>query len=156
MTGSKVDMSYYKDTKIWTLYDERIDVTDDNDHLGLIVSGLDEEQKNVDKNMQSCRKSLFALLGPAFAYKCKVAPAVQIHLWRVYCQPVLRSGLSALPIRPTHMEPIENTIFLIPSAYWRVHFGQSPNGKVSPQPEFKHSMRKNYVKKLRTTQKCYS
>ena len=63
VTGSKVDMLYYKDTKIWTLYDDKIDVTEDNDHLGLIVSGLDEEQKNVDKNMQSCRKSLFALLG---------------------------------------------------------------------------------------------
>ena len=80
-----------------------ISVTENNDHLGLIVSGLDEEQKNVDSNINQCRKSLFALLGPAFSYNCKLSPAVQVHLWRTYNLPVLLSGLSALPIRPTNI-----------------------------------------------------
>ena len=107
ITGSKIDMQYFKDVKMWTLFDDQINVTDENDHLGLIVSGCDEERKNIDKNIQSCRKSLFALLGPAFAYQCKLSPTVQAHLWQVYCQPILRSGLAALPIRPAHMEPLK-------------------------------------------------
>ena len=76
-------------------------VTDDNEHLGLIVSGVEEERKNVDKNIKAARDSLFALLGPAFSYRCKLSPLLQHHLWKVYIKPVLTSGLSALPIRPT-------------------------------------------------------
>ena len=44
-------MQYYKDIKMWKLYGEQIDVTEDNEHLGLIVSGQDEEAKNVDENI---------------------------------------------------------------------------------------------------------
>ena len=73
------------------------------EHLGMLVSGVNEEQKNVDSNITSCRTSLFGLLGPALSYKCKLSPEVQIHLWRTYSLPVLLSGLSALPIRPADM-----------------------------------------------------
>ena len=99
VTGSKVDMQYYKDIKMWTLYGEAIEVTDDNEHLGMTVSGLEEEAKNVDENTQQCRAAMFSLLGTAFAYSSKVSPKTQVHLWRLHCQPVLRSGLAALPIR---------------------------------------------------------
>ena len=40
---------------------------------------------------------------PAFAFKCMLSPTVQAHLLNTYDQPVLRSGLSALPIRPVIM-----------------------------------------------------
>ena len=109
VTGSKIDMEYYQDICPWSLNGEKISVAINNDHLGLIVSGLDEEQKNVDNNINKCRKSIFGLLGPAFAYSVKVSPAVQLHLWGVYCLPVLLSGLGALPIRPTVMKSV--TIF---------------------------------------------
>ena len=101
VTGSKHDMNYYRETKPWTLNGERVEVVDNNEHLGLIVSGLDEEQKNIDENISKCRKSIFSLLGPAYAYKCLLSPLVQNHLWRVYNLPVLVSGLSTLPIRPS-------------------------------------------------------
>lgn len=106
VTGSKIDINYYSDIKPWTLNGEKISVVEDNEHLGLVVSGLHEEEKNIDANIHECRKSLFALLGPAYAYKCLLTPTVQIHLWRTYNLPVLRSGLSALPIRPANMGPI--------------------------------------------------
>ena len=67
----------------------------------LLAAGTDEEQINVDENIRKCRSSLFSLLGPAFAYKCLLSPAVQLHIWRTCCLPVLLSGLPALPIRPT-------------------------------------------------------
>ena len=67
ITGSKLDMAFYKETCPWTLNGERVTIVDDNEHLGLIVSGMDEEQKNVDENIQKCRNSLFALLGPAYS-----------------------------------------------------------------------------------------
>ena len=94
------------DIKMWSLYDDAIEVTVDNDHLGLIVSGQDEEIKNVDANTQQCRSSLFAMLGSAFAYRSKVSPKTQIHLWRTYCKPVLQSGLASLPIRPAQSQTL--------------------------------------------------
>ena len=33
-----------------------------------------------------------------------MSPSVQIHLWRTYCQPILRSGLAALPVRPAQSQ----------------------------------------------------
>ena len=50
VTGSKVDMEYFKDTSPWTLNDKVISVVDSNDHLGLLVAGLHEEQQNIDQN----------------------------------------------------------------------------------------------------------
>ena len=109
VTGSRVDMDFYKDTHPWKLNGETISVVDNNEHLGLVVSGLDEEQKNVDQNIAQCRKSLFALLGPAYSFKCLLSPTVQVHLWRTYNLPVLLSGISALPIRPSNIKTM--TIF---------------------------------------------
>ena len=109
ITGSKIDMDYYQDIKPWTLGGGKVSVVTDNDHLGLLVSGVEEEQKNVDKNIIECRKSLFGLLGPALSYKCKLSPLAQHHLWKVYSLPVLQSGLSALPIRPAVLKSL--TIF---------------------------------------------
>ena len=106
VTGSMIDMQYYKDTSPWTLNGERVSVVENNEHLGLIVSGTCEEQKNVDNNIHECRKSLFGLLGPAFAFNCQLSPVVQLHLWRTYNLPILLSGLSALPIRPIHLKPL--------------------------------------------------
>lgn len=106
VTGSKLDMSFYKDTQPWKLNGERVQVADDNEHLGLVVSGWQEEQKNVDKKISKCRDSMFAMLGPTYAYRCKLSPVLQSHLWRTYNLPVLVSGLSALPIRPAYMAPL--------------------------------------------------
>ena len=71
-TGSKHDMQYYKDLSLWTLNSEKLSVEENNEHLGLIVSGIDEESKNVDKNLKSARGSLFSLLGNIFSYRCKL------------------------------------------------------------------------------------
>ena len=87
VTGSKLDMAFYKETKPWTLNGERIRVVDSNEHLGLVVSGLDEEQKNIDANLVKCRNSLFAMLGPAFDFKCLLSPVVQNHLLKIYNLP---------------------------------------------------------------------
>ena len=107
VTGSKIDMAYYKDLKPWTLNGKKIDVVDSNEHLGLVVSGVDEEQKNVDDNIVRCRTSLFTMLGPAFSFNCLLSPIVQLHLWRTCCYPVLLSGIPALPIRPSNIKSLE-------------------------------------------------
>ena len=56
ITGSKHDMKYYKDVNFWSLNGVKLTVAEDNDHLGLAVSGLNEELKNVDKNIDSARQ----------------------------------------------------------------------------------------------------
>ena len=83
VTGSKVDMDYYSDISPWSLNGERITVVENNEHLGLVVSGLCEEQKNVDMNITKCRNSIFGLLGPIFACSCKLSPTVQ-YIYGVY------------------------------------------------------------------------
>ena len=55
VTGSRVDIEYYREISSWTLNNEPISVCDDNEHLGLVVSGQHEEQKNIDKNIRSAR-----------------------------------------------------------------------------------------------------
>ena len=107
VTGSKHDMNFYKETKPWTLNGETVRVVDSNEHLGIVVSGSDEEQKNVDANIIKCRNYLFALLGPAFSYKCLLSPIVQLHIWRTCSLPALLSGLPALPIGPTNLQSME-------------------------------------------------
>ena len=74
-------MSYYKNIKMWKLDGNPLAVTENNEHLGLIVSGLDEELKNVDKNIDSARQILFNLLGNIFSYKCKLSQTVLLHVW---------------------------------------------------------------------------
>jgi hypothetical protein len=106
VSGSKMDIDYFKDVHPWKLNGDTVSAVDNNDHLGRIVSGLDEEQKNVDQNIQQCRNSLFGLLGAAYSYRCMLSPVLQVHLWRMYNLPVLLSGLSSLPIRPSNTKPL--------------------------------------------------
>ena len=106
ITGSKVDMDYYRDINMWTLHGETLNVAEDNEHLGLVVSGIEEERKNVDKNIESARKMLMSMIGNIFSYKCKLSPTVLHHVWTVFVHPVLRSGLSSLPIRPSLYRPL--------------------------------------------------
>ena len=80
ITGSKQDMQYYKEINIWTLYDEKLQVSEDNQQFGLVVSVTDEEMKNFEKIIDSARKKMFALLGNIFSYKCKL---VQLHVYSV-------------------------------------------------------------------------
>ena len=77
-----------------------------NDHLGLIVSGLREEEKNVDLKIKKARGSLFKLLGPAFSAKCLLSPALQLHLFQTFICPIARSGLSAMSLRSNHLQPL--------------------------------------------------
>ena len=77
---------------------EKIDVVENNDHLGLIISGDRQYEKNIDLKIKKSRNSLFTLLGPAFQYKCMMSPGVKIHLFRIYICSTLRSGLSSMAL----------------------------------------------------------
>ena len=82
VVGSKQDMAYYDTVHPWTMDSLSVSVREDNDHLGLIVSGVREEEKNIDLKIRKARGALFKLLGPAFTAKCFLSPSVQIHLYR--------------------------------------------------------------------------
>ena len=83
-----------------------VSVNEDNDHLGLTVSGLREEEKNIDMKIKKARGSLFRLLGPAFSGKCLLSPELQMHLFRIYICPIARSGLAAMTLRNNHIKPL--------------------------------------------------
>ena len=81
-------------------------VTEDNEHLGQIVSGVSQEQKNIDLRLKKGRNNIFGMLGPAFSYKCLLSPSVKIHLFRTYTSPIIQSGLSSFALRTNMIEPL--------------------------------------------------
>ena len=100
-------MAYYRDTSPWTMDGAKVDVVENNEHLGLIVSGDREEEKNIDARLKKARSSLFSLLGPAFSQKCLLSPVVKVHLFKLFTCPILRCGLSSMTIRPSQFTPID-------------------------------------------------
>ncbi len=83
-----------------------VDVVEENDHLGQIISGKNQIEKNIDERLKKGRNSLFSLLGAGFAYKCNLSPALKLHLFRTFTCPILRSGLSTFSLRPYQCEPL--------------------------------------------------
>ena len=106
VVGSKIDMDFYSDTTPWIMDGEKVKVVEDNDHLGQIVSGTKQEMKNVDERISKGRRSIFALLGPAFSQKCLLSPLLKIHLYRTYACPIIRSGLSSFALSSAQLGPL--------------------------------------------------
>ena len=106
VVGSAIDMEYYADTTPWMMGGHAVDVVEDNEHLGQVVSGIRQEAKNIDQRLQKGRGFLFSMLGPAFAYKCMLSPLVKIHIFRTFTCPILRSGLSSFALRNQQMAPL--------------------------------------------------
>ena len=106
VVGSNIDMEYYQQVSPWVMDNLKVNVVEDNDHLGQIISGTRQIQKNIDESLKRGRGSLFSLLGPAFAYKCMMSPLLKIHLYRTYTCPRIRSGLSSFALRSTHLTPL--------------------------------------------------
>ena len=79
VVGPEIDMNYYSDTAPWQLDNQKVKVTEDNDHLGQIVSGLRQEEKNVDLRISKGRNNIF---GPVFSFKCLLSPLVKKHLFK--------------------------------------------------------------------------
>ena len=107
VTGSEADVQYYKDVKMWKMDGETVDVADENEHLGLVVTGFHEEQRNVEENISRGRRSLYSLLGPSFSFQSLVNPKVQMYIFRMYVSPITLSGLGALAIRHTQCQPLQ-------------------------------------------------
>ena len=59
IAGSRIYMAYYKDIQPIYTYSENLTVHDTYDHLWLMVSETDEEQKNAVSNFLKCHNELF-------------------------------------------------------------------------------------------------
>ena len=102
----EIDRQYYCDVSPWTMDGQQVSVVEDNDHLGLVISGNKQIQKNIDLRIEKGRKSLFSLLGPAYSYKCLLSPSVKLFLYRTYTSPILRSWLPSLAFSKNQLEPL--------------------------------------------------
>ena len=51
MSGSDIDRKFYSDTIPWSMGGVPIEVVEDNDHLGQIVSGVNQVIKNIDNRI---------------------------------------------------------------------------------------------------------
>ena len=67
ISGPEIDRQYYSDVSPWTMDGQQVSVVEDNDHLGLVISGNQQTQKNIDPKIEKGHKSLFSLVGPAFS-----------------------------------------------------------------------------------------
>ena len=123
VVGPEIDTNYFQETSPWTMNGKTIKVTEDNEHLGQIVSGKNQIIKNIDQSLRNGRKSLYSLLGPAFAFKCLLGPLVKIHLFRTFTCPRLRSGLSSLALRSNQISPL--SVFHRKSLKGFLHLSQS-------------------------------
>ena len=106
ISGPEIDRQYYKDTQPWKMGGQTVEVVENNEHLGQIVSGSRQEEKNVDLRILKSRNMLFSLLGPAFSFKCLLSPTVKLHIYRTFVCPVIRSGLSSLVLKNTTLSPL--------------------------------------------------
>ena len=104
--GSNKDIEYYSQINPWTMGNSPVTVKENNEHLGLIVSNVSEEAKNVDAKLQKARRALFSLLGPVFASKCLLSPVVQTYLFKTFVCPIARSGLCAMTLQNHHLNDI--------------------------------------------------
>ena len=106
VVGSEVDQNYFSDVKPWIMDGEVVQVVEDNEHLGQIVSGKNQEDKNIDLRVEKGRKNLYSFLGSAFSYKCLLSPVLKLHIFRTFTCPIARSGLSSFALRSSNLEPL--------------------------------------------------
>ena len=83
-----------------------VQVVEDNEHLGQIVSGKNQEVKNVDLRLEKSRQNLYSFLGAGFSYKCLLSPLLKLHILRTFTCPISRSGLSSFALRSSCLEPL--------------------------------------------------
>ena len=67
---------------MWSMDGETVQIVDENEHLGRVVTGFKKDEGNVMENVSQGRKSLHILLGPAFSQKCYLNPVVQVHIMK--------------------------------------------------------------------------
>ena len=81
-------MSHYTfiSVHLWLMDGQSVNVVEDNEHLGQVVSGINQYQKNIDLRLNKARKSMFSLLGPCFAYKNKLSPKVKLHIYKTFTE----------------------------------------------------------------------
>lgn len=61
--GPPIDQRYCAAILPWEMDNEKIQVVENNEHLGQIVSGENKIQKNIDMRLNKTQKALFGLLG---------------------------------------------------------------------------------------------
>ena len=58
VVGSEVDVKYFQDIKPWYMDGQHVQVVEDNEHLGQVVSNSHQEQKNIDLKLEKGRRNL--------------------------------------------------------------------------------------------------
>jgi hypothetical protein len=106
VVGSEIDRKYFHDVQPWKMDEIVVKVVEDNEHLGQVVSGKNQEMKNIDLKMEKGRKSLYSLLGAGFSFKCLLSPVLKLHIYRTFTCPRTRSGLSSFALRSSQLEPL--------------------------------------------------
>ena len=67
VVGSEVDVKYFHDVQPWVMDGESVKVVENNEHLGLVISNINQAEKNVDLKLQKARGNIYSLLGSGFA-----------------------------------------------------------------------------------------
>ena len=106
-------MIYGRDTGIsWRLGNERIEVTSEYLHLGIIMTTGPEGRRRVDEGMKKARRAMYAKCSSGMNIH-RVSPLSLYTTWRIYAEPILLYFLPVTCIAQTDLKLLENMMLRI-------------------------------------------
>ena len=87
----------------WRMAGKQIDVSSQENHLGLIREPIDTASATVAANIKKARRCAYSLMGAGIYGMNGIHPEVSIHLWNVYAIPWLTYGLEIYQLNQTNI-----------------------------------------------------
>ena len=87
--------------------DNKLKITNQGEHLGVIRADKNETNANIETNIQTARRTKYALMGSGFHGTNGLHPQISYKIYKTYVIPKLIYGLEILPLNKENMEQLE-------------------------------------------------
>jgi hypothetical protein len=102
-----VDCSKTPSNYDWVMNDNKLKITNQSEHLGVIRADKKETKANIETNIQTARRTKYALMGSGFHGTNGLHPQISYKIYKTYVIPKLIYGLEILPLNKENMEQLE-------------------------------------------------
>jgi hypothetical protein len=102
-----VDCSKTPSNYDWVMNDNKLKITNQSEHLGVIRADKNETKANIETNIQTARRTKYALMGSGFHGTNGLHPQISYKIYKTYVIPKLIYGLEILPLNKENMEQLE-------------------------------------------------
>ena len=92
-----VDCSNTPSNYDWVINDNKLKITNQSEHLGVIRADKKETKPNIETNIQTARRTKYALMGSGFHGTNGLHPQISYKIYKTYVIPKLIYGLEILP-----------------------------------------------------------